>query len=361
MAEAAPPAETAKILILDDDTDLLAAYRELLAQLPSRPQVYTANSAARAFALLESEPFVLLITDLRMPKIDGFQVLMSVRQKFPSLRTVVLTGLVDEQYRARAYAMGIDLYTEKPTAPGEIKLFSQCIESLLSRGTRGGFRGVQSKSLMDLVQLECLSYSSSVLRISYGSLEARIWIHGGDVIDAQLKDLTGEEAFKNVFAWKSGNFEVLPGDSSRKRTIFTSLQGLLLDCAQALDEAGDPGSVPGDDGTLRPSAALAPLAGVPGVESLLVVRSESARAFEAWGVENAGQFAEWAQRAARDFRALGESLNAGMVSSIEATGPLRHLALLLRDGHELLAGLDRALSPKEVRETVKDLAARWEP
>jgi CheY-like chemotaxis protein len=330
--------------------------------LPSRPEVHTANSAARAFALLESESFALMITDLRMPKMDGFQVLTGVRQRFPSLRTIVLTSLVDEQYRARAYAMDIDLYTEKPGTPGEIKLFIQCVESLLNRGAGGGFRGVQSKSLMDLIQLECLSQNSSVLRITNGSLEAKIWIQGGDVIDAHLKDLGGEEAFKSIFAWRSGNFEILPGEPGRKRTIFTSHQGLLLDTAQMLDEVGTTSVEEGlDDAVSRPSPALAPLARVGGVESLLIVNAENAREFEAWGVENAERFAEWTQHLAREWRTLGERLNAGTLDGIETLGSTRHLALLSRDGRELLAGLDRTLSAKQVREAVKDIAARWEP
>jgi DNA-binding NarL/FixJ family response regulator len=51
----------------------------------------------------------LLISDLNMPKMDGLQVLMLVRRKFPQLRTAVLTSVADEQFRARGYAMGIDL------------------------------------------------------------------------------------------------------------------------------------------------------------------------------------------------------------------------------------------------------------
>ena len=136
-------------------------------------------------ALLEAEPFSLLITDLRMPKIDGFQVLMAARRSFRR-RTVAITGLGDQQYRARAYASGIDLYTEKPTTPTEIRLFSECVEALLAQGGHdGGFRGIQSKSLMDLIQIECLSQSSGVLRITRGSLEGRVWIDGGNVIDAE--------------------------------------------------------------------------------------------------------------------------------------------------------------------------------
>ena len=354
------PPPPCKILILDDDTDLLDAYRDLLSRLPSAPEVHIASSASRAFALLESEPFALLITDLRMPKIDGFQVLMSVRRKFPSLRTVVLTGLTDEQYRARAYAMGIDLYTEKPSAPGEIRLFAQCIEGLLVRdhAALGGFRGVQSKGLLDLVQSECLSQNTSVLRVTNGSLEARIWINGGDVIDAQLKDLRGEEAFKSAFAWRSGSFEILPGEPTRTRTIFTSHHALLLDSAQSLDEA-DAEAHSGD--ALAPCSALAPLARVPGVESLLIVEAENAAAFESWGVENAERFAEWTQRTTQDFCALGEHLQAGALTCIETRGARRHLAVLFRTGHALLAGIDRAFSPRQVRETLQSIVARWDP
>src|SRR4029453_15191012 len=97
-----------KILLVDDDPDLLDMYREILAQLPSRPEVHTATSGARAMAMLEAEPFRLLISDLKMPKMDGLQVLSIVRRKYPQLRTVVLTSVMDEQFRSGVYALGGD-------------------------------------------------------------------------------------------------------------------------------------------------------------------------------------------------------------------------------------------------------------
>src|SRR5215831_9757889 len=146
-----------KILLVDDDPDLLDMYRELLAELPSRPEIFTANSGTRAIAILEAEPFRLLICDLRMPKVDGLQVLSIVRRKYPQLRTVVLTSVVDEQFRSRVYALGVDLYWQKPASEAEIKMFLECLESLLGREAEQGFRGVQSKSLVDIIQLECIS------------------------------------------------------------------------------------------------------------------------------------------------------------------------------------------------------------
>src|SRR5215203_5367797 len=103
-----------KVLILDDDLELLEMYKELLGQLPSRPEVHTANSGTRGLALLDAEQFRLLICDLKMPKMDGLQVLSIVRRRFPELRTVVMTAVQDEEFRSRAYAMGVDLFWLKP-------------------------------------------------------------------------------------------------------------------------------------------------------------------------------------------------------------------------------------------------------
>jgi CheY-like chemotaxis protein len=102
-----------KILILDDEQDLLEIYQEILARLPSQPEIRTATNGHDAIALLENEPCALLLVDLNMPQMDGFQVLAIVRRRFPTLRTVVMTGATEEDLRARAYSIGVDLYLER--------------------------------------------------------------------------------------------------------------------------------------------------------------------------------------------------------------------------------------------------------
>src|ERR1035437_8431545 len=103
-----------KILLADDDPDLLELYREMLAQLPSRPEIHTAASGGPVRAMLGAGPCQVLICDLKMPKMDGLQVLAIVRRKYPHLRTVAMTAELDEQYRSRAYALGVDLFWHKP-------------------------------------------------------------------------------------------------------------------------------------------------------------------------------------------------------------------------------------------------------
>lgn len=132
-----------KILLVDDDPDLLDLYKEVLVgSLPGQTEVQTATSGPRGLALLEVEPFDLLICDLKLPKMDGFQVLEIVRQKYPELRTAVLTAQIDEQFSRRAYALGVDQYWHKPATDQETKMFLKGIQSLLDGNERGAGAGV---------------------------------------------------------------------------------------------------------------------------------------------------------------------------------------------------------------------------
>src|SRR5947207_8168258 len=282
-----------KILLLDDDPDLLAMYKEILGDMPSRPEVLTAQSGSRGMAMLEAEPFRLLICDLKMPKMDGLQVLSIVRRKYPQMRTVALTSVIEEQFRSRAYALGVDLFWHKPTTEQEIKMFLECLESLLGREVESGFRGVQSKSLVDIIQLECISQSSSVLRITNGSQTGKIWIQDGELIDSEAAELTGEAAFQKILSWKTGNFETLPAEPARPRTITKSYNGLLLESAQALDEMR--GEITAEGEPKAAASALAQLSQVEGVEFVLAMKPGPDNQRVARGLENPEHMAAWAR------------------------------------------------------------------
>lgn len=347
-----------KILLLDDDEEVLDVYREMFSQLPSKPEVRTATSGARAIALLEAEPFSLLVSDLSMPKMDGLQVLTIVRRRFPQLRTAVLTAVVDEQFRARAYAMGVDLYLEKPTTAKETAFLMDCIESLLGREAVGGFRGLQSKSLVDIIQLECLSQSSSVLKIHNGVLEGRVWIQGGEIIDAVAPNLTAEKAFQKILSWKTGSFEILPPQPERVRTIFNSYQGLLLESAQAFDEAlaNETGE---KDKSLAAASPLAHLGKFSGVEFVIVLREGDKDKIEAWGLEIPEKLAAWVRGTWARSQRLGETLKGGDLRRIEGIG-LQHHVVLEKHGDQLLGvGFGRSQSMDIVRETMKRVVTAW--
>jgi CheY-like chemotaxis protein len=348
-----------KILLLDDDQDLLDMYSEILGQLDCNPEIHKAQTGARALALLDSETFNLLICDLKMPKMDGLQVLSNVRHKHPHLRTVVLTSLVDEQFRSRVYALGVDLFWQKPGTEQEIKQFLECIESLLGREGAGGFRGVQSKSLVDLIQLECISHSSSVLRITNGLYVGKIWINEGELIDAEADDAGGEAAFHKILSWKAGNFESLPPDRNRPRRILQSYNALLLENAQAQDEAhletvewaatNDPNISP----------LLAPLARASGVQFVVASIGSAKGKYESHGIESADKVAAWTRQSLARFRPFAERLQAGPLELIEAANRERRITLAAQGQDEFCVGWNRNVNGDDLSSQTKKLLSLW--
>ncbi len=318
-----------KILILDDDNDWLALGRELLADLPSHPEILTANNGKRALSVLESEPVRLLICDLKMPRMDGLQVLSIVRRRHPELRTVVLSGLEDEEYRSRAYALGVDLFWIKTEMQRNAGLFKECLESLLGSADRDsdtGFRGIQSKSLMDIIQMECLSRTSSVLRITRGPLVAKLWIQDGDLMDAEVEGARGEVAFQRLLAWKSGTFESLPAEPSRERTIFKPVNALLLESAQTMDENADPNAPDSaENAAHRKIIWKLSLLTREGADFVISIPPEGHGEPEAIGTQNVASLTRWARHAAQIARRLGERLEAGPVLQVRGQNLERHV------------------------------------
>ena len=345
-----------KILLLDDDTAFTELYREMLSKhLTSMPEVKTATTGSRALSLLDAEPINMLVVDLNMPKMDGLQVLSIVRRKHPHVRLVVLTGVRDEQFRTRAYAMGVDQYWIKPESDQEVGLFMESIESLLSRETQGGFRGVQSKSLVDIIQLECLSQSSCLLKISNGLIEGKIWINNGEVTDAEAAGLVAEAAFQRILAWKTGSFEILPADGARERTITESYHSLLLNSAQALDEAS--AQSPSQEATSQATFALADISQWPGVEFALAVRGRKARDY--YGLENPGPTAQWLEETLKNFSELGDYLQVGQLQEVVGSGPKRKVAMATLSGSQICIGFPASVPAEQLRETFKKILEKW--
>ena len=350
-----------KILILDDDPAFLDLYKEWLSQLPSKPEINTATNGARAMALLEAEPYRVLICDLKMPKMDGLQVLSIVRRRFPEVRTIVMTGVEDEEFRSRAYALGVDLFWLKPDTHQNMQMFLECVESLLGRDADTGFRGVQSKSLMDILQLECLSQSSTVFRITRGSSIGKIWILNGDLIDAETDGARGEAAFRKILEWKSGTFETLPAEPERERTITKSMNGLLLEVAQAIDEVAAPAEPDAAaDAEHRKTVWRISALAREGSEWVISVPDDKTKAPEGWGTQSANEFAAWVRYAGEAAKRLSETLEAGPLSHLLAQNLERTLVLLPDKEKTFFVAWPASTDASRLLEQTKKLVSSWE-
>jgi response regulator RpfG family c-di-GMP phosphodiesterase len=111
--------ELPRVLLVDDEPDVVAG---IATHLRLRASVQTATSAKQALTLLESDgPFAVLVTDLRMPGMDGLALLNAVYERWPDTVRVLLTGQADTQSAAAAVNSGqIFRFLLKPCPPPEL-------------------------------------------------------------------------------------------------------------------------------------------------------------------------------------------------------------------------------------------------
>jgi Domain of unknown function (DUF4388) len=189
-------------------------------------------------------------------------------------------------------------------------------------------------------------------KFNSSAAEGRIWFQRGEIVDAATGDLIGKDAFVEMLGWRSGSFEIIATDTLRPRTIFNSYESLLMETAHAQDEsAAAPGS-PDEVG-------LGAVGRFKGVQFAVSVQCADKTKFEHWGMENPETMASWVQECAKSMRALGDLLEAGQLEQIEGIGAQRHVAILVGDEQSLAVGFTRSAARPHIRETMKQIEAKW--
>jgi CheY-like chemotaxis protein len=114
---------TKRILAVDDEESIRRIVKANLEH--AGYAVDTAASATEALTALLQTPYDLLISDIMMPEMDGYELMEHVRQS-PELRklpVILLTAQSSESEVTRGYIKGTDLYLTKPFDPSELKLW----------------------------------------------------------------------------------------------------------------------------------------------------------------------------------------------------------------------------------------------
>lgn len=120
---------TERILCVDDDRHILAAFQRVLR---SQFLLETAVSGAAGLDALESRgPFAVVVSDMRMPSMDGAQFLAAVRQRAPDTVRIMLTGQVDVDAAIAAVNEGnIFRFLTKPCPPA---VLTQALDAALTQ------------------------------------------------------------------------------------------------------------------------------------------------------------------------------------------------------------------------------------
>src|SRR5690606_11173906 len=111
----------ATVLLVDDEENILSSVRRVLRN--ERYRLIAATSGAMALELLEQHEIDLIVSDARMPGIDGATLLAQVQQRWPECLRILLTGYADITTTIKAINQGqIYRYISKPWDDDELRL-----------------------------------------------------------------------------------------------------------------------------------------------------------------------------------------------------------------------------------------------
>ncbi len=106
------------ILIIDDEEIIRDSCRRVLE--PEGYAVRTAGSGGEGLAVLAGVSVDLVLTDLKMPDMSGIEVLVSIRENWPDVDTIIMTGYGTVKTAVNAMKLGVFDYIEKPFSPADL-------------------------------------------------------------------------------------------------------------------------------------------------------------------------------------------------------------------------------------------------
>ena len=238
-----------KVLIVDDEDNIVLALHRVLYQDNVRYDVLLARSAEIAQQILEDTRIDVLVTDVHLPEKSGMDLLSWVAVQTPSTRVIVMTAFDVLRIKDRAHAFGCLRLVRKPFDVHEMR--AAIIGALAVRDTFTGH--LSELSCVDVIQMLCIARKTTALRLSEGESAGVIHIENGEIVHAVWDDIVGEEAFFRMLAVKNGLFNTSPLPPEIERTIKGDWQYLLIEGLRRLDEAAAGISEPE-----RPSVRPAP-------------------------------------------------------------------------------------------------------
>jgi DNA-binding NtrC family response regulator len=104
--------EKSKILVVDDEEALRTVLSSELAS--EGYDVRAAADGQEAIAELEKDSYHLMLLDIKMPRMNGFEVLKYVKERHPKTKVVMLTGFADLKNALESKKLGAEDFVSKP-------------------------------------------------------------------------------------------------------------------------------------------------------------------------------------------------------------------------------------------------------
>ncbi len=155
----------ARVLVVDDKENMLKLFERILA---GEHEITTASDGSRALSLVASKDFDVVVTDIRMPGADGFEVLKAVKSRSPDTEVIMMTGFAAIQDAVAAMKQGAYDYLQKPFDPDAAALV---VSRALERKRLKEQAATLRKELEGVFAFHNIVGKSPLMREVYGLLD----------------------------------------------------------------------------------------------------------------------------------------------------------------------------------------------
>jgi CheY-like chemotaxis protein len=222
-----------KVLIVDDDESFLHSLIDGFKAYEDKFSVATAGDGVEAVAALREQEISLVLTDLKMPRMDGFELVAHLSNIYSEIPVIVMTAFGTPEMEDNLRDMGTFQYIEKPID------FGVLVEKILT-GLNGPSKGfITGVSLSSFLQLLELDKKSCTLTIHAGSKSGIMYFRDGDLLDATAMGQSGSDAAYTIVSWSGVEIEIENSCPITDANIAESLGFILLEGCRRKDEADD--------------------------------------------------------------------------------------------------------------------------
>ena len=221
------------VLLVDDDRAMLLALQEGFARYGDSFSVLLAGDGVEALEYLKRQPVSLVVTDLKMPRVDGFELLATIMANFPDIPVIIITGYSTPEMERLARKGGAVAFVAKPFL---IENLARQIVSMLRQEADGGtLHNVSSGMFLQLIEMEQKTCTIRLEEKTSGEKGVLFFVEG-ELCDARVGERQGEIAAYEIFAWDNVNLAIQNECTVRQNRINKELSSLLIEGARRSDE-----------------------------------------------------------------------------------------------------------------------------
>lgn len=221
------------VLIVDDDPEMLLALKDGLGKYHETFSLLLAEDGMKAIEILNSKTISLVVTDLKMPGMDGFALLAHVMENYPDIPVVVITGYSTAEMERLAREGGAVGYIAKPFM---IETLARKILITLRRESEGGtLHSVSSGIFLQLMEME---QKTCTIRLTGKDSDKTgvLFFKDGELLDARVDDLQGKTAAYEIFSWDEVTLSIQNECPPMENRIQSDLQPIILEAMRLKDE-----------------------------------------------------------------------------------------------------------------------------